>query len=69
MVPYAKGISKGVKNTSGKVCIKNHFSGGNIIKAPLMVLKGKGMYQKRGIIYSYKFNRLESDEKKNRKVF
>ena len=63
VVPYTKGLSKGVKNIFGKVGIQIHFRGGNTIKALQIALKDKdNIAQKSAVIYRDKCDRLDCVE-------
>ena len=64
VVPYTKSLSKCFKNTCGKIGVTVHFKGGNIIRSLLVAPKDKdNITQKSGVMYRYRYDRLECDEK------
>ena len=63
-VPYTKGLSESFKNICKKYGIQVYFRGGKTIKDPLVAPKDKDhITKKSGIIYRYKYDRLECDKK------
>ena len=63
VVPYYKGLSESVKRTCNKHGVQVYFRGGVTIKNLLMAPKDQDpMLKKSGVIYRYKFDRVECDE-------
>ena len=63
VVPYAKGLSKSMKNVCRKHRVQVHFKGGNSIKSFLMAPIDKDPITKKcDVIYRYKCDRVECDE-------
>ena len=63
-VPYSRGLSESFKNTCKKYVIQVYFKGGKTIKNLLVAPKDREhITQKSGIIYRYKCDRVECDEK------
>ena len=61
-VPYYKGLSESVKKKCNNYGVKVYFRGGTTIKNLLMAPKDKDpMLKKSGVIYSYKYSRVECD--------
>ena len=64
VVPYYKGLSESVKRTYNKHGVQAHFRGGVTIKNLLMAPKDQDpMLKKSGVIYRYKCNKVDCDEK------
>ena len=62
-VPYHQGLSESSKTTCKKYGIEVHIKGGSTIKNLLMAPKDKDpILKKSGVIYRYKFDRVECDE-------
>ena len=62
-VPYDEGLSETIKNIGKKYGIQVHFKSGKTLKDELVSPKDKDhLTNKSGIIYRYKYNRLECDE-------
>ena len=63
VVPYYQGLRESVKRTCNKHGEQVYFRGGVTIKNLLMAPKDQDpMLKKRGVIYRYKCDRVESDE-------
>ena len=63
-MPYSEGLSESIKNICKKYGIQVHFKSGKSIKDELVAPKDKDhLTKKSGIIYRYKCDRLECDEK------
>ena len=63
VVPYYKGLSESCKRSCRKYGLHVHFKGGLTIKNLLMAPKDKNhILKKCGVIYRYKWNRVECDE-------
>ena len=64
VVPYYQGLSESVKRTCNKHGVQVYFRGGVTIKNLLMAPKDQDpMLKKSGVIYRYKCDRVECDEK------
>ena len=64
VIPYVKGLSEGIKNVCRKHGVQVYCKGGNTIKRLLITTKGKDpITKKNGIIYRYKCNRVDCDDK------
>ena len=62
--PYVKGLSESMKNACNKHGVQVSYKGGNTIKCLLMAPKDKDhITKKSGIIYRFKCNRMECDDK------
>ena len=60
---YNEGLSESIKNTCDNYSIQVHFKSGKSIKDELVAPKDKDhLTKKSGIIYRYKYDRLECDE-------
>ena len=63
VIPYYKGLSENVKRACNKHGVHVYFRGGVTIKNFLMAPKDQDpMLKKSGVIYRYKFGRVEHDE-------
>ena len=64
VLPYVKGLSESMKNVCSKHGVHVHYKGGNTIKSLLMAPKDKDhITKKSGIIYRFKYNREDCDDK------
>ena len=64
VVPYYKGLSESVKRTCNKYGVQVYFRGGVTFKNLLMAPKDQDpMLKKSGVIYGYKCDRVEYEEK------
>ena len=64
VAPYYKGLSESIKRAYRKYGVQVHFKGGLTIKNLLMAPKDKDpILKKSGVIYRYKCDRVEYDEK------
>ena len=64
MVPYYKGLSESLKRICRKYGIQVYFKGGITIKNLLMAPKDKDLMMKKSwVIYRYKCDRVECNEK------
>ena len=62
-VPYNQGLSESFKNIGKKYGIQVHFKSGRTLKDQLVAPKDKDhITKKSGIIYRFKYDRLECDE-------
>ena len=62
VVPYAKGLSKSLKNACRKHGVQVHYKVGITIKSLLMAPKDKDPIRKKsGVIYRYKCDRVKCD--------
>ena len=63
VTPYTKAFSESFKNIYNKHGTKVHFKGSNTIKNLLVAPKDKdSMIEESGVIYRYKYDRVECDE-------
>ena len=63
VVPYYRGLSKSLKKVCSRHGVQVYFKGGNTIKKLLMAPKDKDpIMKKSGVIYRYKYNRVDCDE-------
>ena len=61
--PYSEGLSETFKNICKRYGIQVHFKNGKTIKDELLAPKDQDhITKKSGIIYRYKYHRLECDE-------
>ena len=63
VVPYHQSLSESFKRTCSRYGVQVHLKGGLTIKNLLMAPKDKDTIMKKsGVIYRYKYNRVECDE-------
>ena len=63
LIPYVQGLCESIKYICGKYCIQIYFQGKRKLKNILLMPKGKDqMQQKSGIIYWYRYIRLDCDQ-------